>query len=133
MKTKFRIFDKELKAFTEEPDWRWMISCSGNLYNSENDEWHKTNDRFEIVLFTGLKDKNEKEIYEGDILSDKWRCKVYKDENTGAFMVKFKDSDINKNRTLYEYLRRRLKAGTAEECNRVIGNIYKNPELLKLN
>ena len=83
-----------------------------------------------LVQFTGLTDYNEEEIYEGDILSERWKVRVYKDENTGAYMVKFKSPDVKEKWTLYEYLKRRQKAGTAEECNVIIGNIYENPELL---
>jgi hypothetical protein len=72
---------------------------------------------FELMQYTGLKDKNGKEIYEGDIDgSDEPMYVVF--EN-GSFGLKYKD--------MPNYF------DTCIDWNRVeiIGNIYENPELLK--
>lgn len=88
-----------------------------------------------IMQYTGLKDKNLKEIYCGDILSEKWKVEVYQN-NEGTFMVKFyTNAKINKPMSLKKYLKVREKAGTSicegyRDCI-VIGNIYENPELIK--
>jgi hypothetical protein len=67
------------------------------------------------VQYTGLKDKNGKEIYEGDILkSDIFTGQVIYYAPT--FMVVEKDGwDMITNGEDYE----------------IVGNIYENPELLK--
>lgn len=90
---------------------------------------------FAVMQFTGLKDKNGKEIYEGDILSDKWKVEVYQNDE-GTFMVKFKTNPkVNNPMSLKKYLKARENAGTSNcegyrDCI-VIGNIYETPELLK--
>jgi uncharacterized phage protein (TIGR01671 family) len=89
----------------------------------------------ELMQFTGLHDKNGKEIYERDILSDRWMVEVYRNDE-GTFMVKFgTNPKINRPISLKQYLLKREKAGTSvcegyRDCI-VIGNSYKNPELIK--
>jgi uncharacterized phage protein (TIGR01671 family) len=80
----------------------------------------------EVMQYTGLKDKNGKEIYEGDILGDR------SDEDSDKIIVKYEEMEncgccsnhsgigFNFNRNPY----------TVKEDYEVIGNIYENPELL---
>lgn len=78
---------------------------------------------FENYIFcewTGLKDKNGKEIYQGDI------CSGHSDGNGVIKWSKF-DGGYN-----YEFGDENV-VGIWEVLNdiRIIGNIYENPELLK--
>lgn len=72
---------------------------------------------FELMQFTGLKDKNGKEIYEGDILEY-----VERDWN------KLKDLTVRCDVVFEDGA---FKPSIDPENSEVIGNIYENPELLK--
>jgi hypothetical protein len=75
-----------------------------------------TKDRFAIMQYTGLKDKNDKEIYEGDIVArEKGSPWAVGHEPYGFY------ADV-------EALGRYLERGDPYE---VIGNCFENPELLK--
>ena len=129
------IIDHDYKEQKEDSFGELVTTDTYDMYsiNCDSDgRWHEI-DPTTLGQLTGLEDKNGVEIWEGDVLSKKWLCVVYKDKNTGAFMVRFGlNPKGNKPRTLYQYLKDRNKAGTADTDNVVISNIHKNPELLLL-
>ena len=63
-----------------------------------------------LMQYTGLKNKNGKEICEGDILKDKYGVHILY--------------------SLQEYIRKRHN-WLEDDNYEIIGNIYENPELLK--
>lgn len=79
-------------------------------------------DRFVLMQYTGFKDMNGKEIYEGDIIDTRY-AKNHKHRYleikylNGAFIV----NDEFSKHTLDLYLLEKIP---------VVGNIYENPELL---
>ena len=93
---------------------------------------------FVLLQYTGLKDKNGKEIYEGDLLNTKTTfennlCDSRYQENTivkvsfdkGQFINEFTKNNLyDEIRIISSYI---FDLWTDYE---VIGNIYENPELL---
>lgn len=79
------------------------------------------------LQFTGLKDKNGKGIYEGDILrysdgNEQSTHQIYWEELTGRWFDKrLEDGDSQTSYDGFEFV---------TDC-KVIGNIYENSELLK--
>jgi uncharacterized phage protein (TIGR01671 family) len=83
-----------------------------------------------LMQYTGFKDFNGKKIFQGDILSEKWKVKVYQNDES-TFMVKFHNSKKGNDKSLKKYLLDREKADCKDRDCIVIGNIYATPELLK--
>ncbi|TKI53522.1 hypothetical protein FC756_23125 [Lysinibacillus mangiferihumi] len=87
-------------------------------------------DGFELMQYTGLKDKNGKEIYEGDIL------KTPSASGIGDIITTIEWTEFSWKEKLiyspihqfYEYFD--FSDETGNDCE-VIGNIYENPELLE--
>lgn len=97
-------------------------------------------DNVQLMQFTGLHDKNGKEIYEGDIV----RCSFFKKddklgdcetwaivfpENTMEFVFTKDTGDLDVLSVRFDPRREERKQERA--TLQVIGNIYSNPELLK--
>lgn len=76
------------------------------------------------MQYTGLTDKNGKEIYEGDIISWKDTMKFHGEEIAATDVVEWSDDEA-----CYITGMRYLKFAASH--GEVIGNKYENPELLK--
>jgi len=116
---KFRAWDSENKwMITQgEPDNEKLSSFAHHyLWSDENIESGKT----VIMQSTGLKDKNGKEIFEGDILDIKDPEKLEVKWGNGGFYAATK--------RLTGFCK--LLNAVELDCAEIIGNIYENPELL---
>lgn len=125
-KIKFRAWDTEKKEMVE------VLSMSFNddeihLMDKECRIWTTVKDYIAIPMqYTGLRDKNGIEIYEGDIILAghyKWKCKVVWDEECARFIGLTNEEDV---KIVYVDMKDRNHESAVE----VIGNIYENPELL---
>lgn len=89
-----------------------------------------------IGLFTGLTDKNGKEIYEGDILRSPSGNIVAVEFGYKEHIVKHGRPQITDSFACYGWIARNVKNGITDffdnefAAGEVIGNIYDNPELI---
>ena len=119
---KFRVWDKENKIMLEVVKIEWLgktkIVTTKSFYDDrpKGRRFEQNNIvELELMQFTGLKDKNGKEIYEGDIMAyrgvhgnlSKGRVVKWNEIKAG-----FDWTDHNKSKV-------------------IIGNKFENPELLR--
>ncbi len=128
---RFRGYSKSLNQMFDFNDYDFFISI--NVYHNFEcyREYEKSGElQIEHLIpmqYTGLKDKNGKEIYEGDIL----RHKYLNDRLIDVDEVKFIEWGKHCYITRFENggVCTSIDQITCRDCE-IIGNIYENPELL---
>ncbi|UCF13212.1 MAG: hypothetical protein JSW06_02865 [Thermoplasmatales archaeon] len=108
---KFRACDKRKNLYEDAKRMYYNVYIISESDVSINGLRFSIKD-FEIMQFTGLKDKNGKEIYEGDIVLVDMGYR-------NLIIIEFKNGSYNVNSWIVN-----------GDCE-VIGNIYENPELLR--
>lgn len=132
----FRFWDTKERIML---DWDCICQTAFNCTRDEGNEIQRyglmyfvftTLQRFIPLQCTGLRDKNGKVVYFGDLVKNKWGqiCKVIMQtdkQNYGRVIlqnVKYLNDEAHKNNIF-------IPAAINE--SEVIGNIYENPELLE--
>ena len=120
---RFRAWDKETKT----------MNGMAEIYRNRNQEIELRPRDEDIILMqsTGLKDKNGKEIFEGDVIAIEVddtgmpiNARVFQNSEIGVLM--FHVFEDNEDVPMVELLEDNSVAFE------IIGNIYENPELLEV-
>ena len=139
---KFRVWDKKDKKFTS------YITCeSGVFFTKGVDAVFAQNGTpfgayLEVQQFTGIKDKNDVEIFEGDILQFTNKIVWYQSKFFRARLNNDKQAmeEIANNHVDYPFERRIIQmpdcyewilSSEIKDYWEVIGNIHENPELME--
>ncbi len=121
---KYKVFDKrdnklkEIKGYTFS-----LMELEGIVYIQWANGYYECNIPFKDLIFcqcTGLKDRNKKDIYEGDIVKQCWHIYIITNLSRGSFQIK----DIKTKSVFNIY-------ALCAEKSEIIGNIYTTPELLE--
>lgn len=120
---KIRVWDKINEKWMHDTKLICDLSVLQGFYDNEQ----ASKRRYVLMQCTGLKDKNGKLIYEGDIVEEGLKCVIEWNKECCGF-VEVHANRLNQQKIFYP-----MFDNTDESRNtrcEVIGNIYENKELL---
>jgi uncharacterized phage protein (TIGR01671 family) len=127
---KFRFFDHKIKN-------EMIYQQSYEAKNVIFDKWETTPKCSSLMQYTGLRDKNNREIYEGDIVTNKTKDfsgNGFRGKNL-KMLVEWDQKECFYSLSVYdeEYWGfKKLTKSSAADVE-VIGNTYENPDMIPNN
>ena len=143
-KIKFRAWDKQNKTMgivneiKMSPYLYTQVKYSMEINGKRKDEWSLLDDNGHgtcvLMQYTGLLDKNDKEIYEGDVVKVTGNYKpgtytvIWDNFRVAWWLKNIKQRELEYHDDYYQLLNNSWQV----EDREVIGNIHDNPELLEV-
>lgn len=120
---KYRVYDNTEKCYSDKA---FSIDQLGICYVQDEDGYGEEIDeeRYIVEQYTGIKDKNGKEIYEGDIVE--YTTCYYGNEKRHRKVVEWSEWDSDDFGEPHN-----LGYSNLSECMEVIGNVHENADLLE--
>lgn len=131
---KFRAWDKKDKVMVDVAAMNFGPSGLWSLIEDADDAELQLEDNYELMQYTGLNDKNGRDIYEGDIVyfGSVWcvgdEYDPREEEHTGLveYRPDYASYVVNCNGKIYP-----LEQLISFDGYSVQGNVHENPELLE--
>jgi len=118
LETKFKAWDERQKKWVSEDI---VIDCNGIISISNLDSDIQQIEDLEIVWYTGEKDKDDVEVYNGDLIET-----IYPDRILSGRKIYFKDGMFGVDNVCNKFI-----PLSQLKNYKVTGNIYENPDKVK--